>query len=593
MGNRVFAAVLAGAALLASGSPSRAAWLETRVKSHTTEIDVEAQGTATVTQELVLSVRGGPLKTFEIAGADADAELLPDASAVPIVKYGVPAPIPLTIERQDDGTLRLEIGREKGLFTGSYTFRFGYRTALLARDRIRRRGTAAEVEWVGPRFGDGIDVAKVIFRLPEGSVTPTLAQGNDADDAALGSAFLASVRHVGGKVELELVRPHVARGEPPLWRLVAEPKIFPGLPSTTNDLPRERAARVIPVELPAERAGFALSAFLVAASYALLVLLKWRLAAADALAAGAVARPLVKVPAPLRAALAGACLGAAALVGALGDSPNLAALALFAAVALAWVRAPQSSPKPRGPGHWFVLTDAEAFDVSRSKTRGRWLDAGKVPGAALCVLALVGFGLGAHWLAPHSPYHALALLLGALALLPIFGTGRARGLPVERVAAARRGLARIKRRLHALPLAKVVAWARIPDGSQEADELRLLVRPRAALDGLTSIEVGMEFPSSTAGFCAEPFVLVRVREGSAAEAVLPASASWQRGRRVDERVAVFRLGFPSGAACVRWVQVLAKVLQAPNADARRSRGENSRIDSRFAVASPAQAADAA
>lgn len=592
MGFRVIAAALLGAAWLASASVSSAAWLETRVKSHTTQIDVESRGTATVTQELVLSVRGGPLKTFEIAGADADAEMLPGASVVPIVKYGVPAPIPLTIERQDDGTLRIEVEREKGLFTGSYTFRFAYRTALLARDRIRRRGAAAEVEWIGPRFSDGIDVAKVIFRLPEGSATPTLAQGNDADDAALGSAFLASVRHVGGKVELEVVRPHVARGEPPLWRLVTEPKIFEGLPPKANELPAERAARIVPVELPAERAGFALSALLVAAFYALLVLLKWRLAAADSRAANATARPLVKLPAPLRAALAGASLGAAALLGALGDFPNVASLGLLAAVALAWLRTPLSSPKPRGPGHWFVLTDAEAFEGPRQKTRGRWLDAAKWPGLALLALLFAAFGAGAHWLAPHSPYHALALLLGSLALLPVFGTGGARGLPVERVAAARGGLSRIKRRLLGLPLAKVVAWARIPDGSQEPDELRLMVRPRAALDGLTSIEVGMEFPATFVGFCGEPFVLVRVREGSAAEGALPASASWQRGRRVDERVAVFRLGIPSNAGCVRLLQQLAKLLQNPNGESGRGR-ENARIDSRFAVASPAQAADAA
>ena len=119
-----------------------------------------------------------------------------------------------------------------------------------------------------------------------------------------------------------------------------------------------------------------------------------------------------------------------------------------------------------------------------------------------------------------------------------------------------------------------------------------MVRPRAALDGLTSIEVGMEFPWSFAGYSGEAFVLVRVREGSAAEGALPASASWQRGRRVDERVAVFRLGIPSSAACVRLVQRLAKLLQNPNGEARRGR-ENTRIDSRFAVASPAQAADAA
>ncbi|MFZ5892425.1 MAG: hypothetical protein ACOY0T_15305 [Myxococcota bacterium] len=592
MSLRGLIAALAASASLAAASLANAAWLETRVKSHTAVVDVDARGSAKISQELVLSVRGGPLKSFEIAGADPDAELEPEATATPVVRYGVPAPIPLNIARQDDGTLHIEIEREKGLFTGTYTFRFAYRTALLARDRIRRRGTAAEVEWIGPRFGDGIDVAKVIFRLPEGRVTPTLSQGSDADDAALGSAFLASVRHADGKVELEVVRPHVARGEPALWRVATDPKSFEGLPAPPSDLPAERAARVVSVELPAERAGFALSALAVAAAYALLVWLKARFSGADARAAGAELRALVKLPLPLRAALAGAALGAAALVGALGDHPNFAALLLLAALTLAWLRSPVAAHKPRGPGHWFVLTDAEAFTGRAALRRARWFDAGTLSGALTLLVLLGGFASGAVLLAPHSPYHALALSLSATSLLPVFGCARASALPVERVRAARPVLARIKRRLLGMAGGKVVAWARIPDGSQEPDELRLMVRLSAALEGLTSIELGVEFCSSLAGHVAEPFVLVRLREGSAAERALPRGASWQRGRRVDERVAVLRPNLPSAGACARLVRELIAILQISSTEATRSRA-TARVSARFAVASPAQAADAA
>jgi len=592
MSLRGLIAAFSAVAMLGASSFAHAAWLETRVRSHTATIDVEPAGTATVSEELVLSVRGGPLKSFEIAGADPDAELLPEANAIPSVRYGVPAPIPLTIARQDDGTLRVEIEREKGLFTGVYTFRFAYKTGLLARDRIRRRGTAAEVEWIGPRFADGIDVAKVIFRLPEGRVTPTLSQGEGEGDAALGSAFLAAVRHERGKVELEIVRPHVSRGEPAVWRVSTDPKVFEGLPPAAVDLPAERARRAVVLELPTERVGYAVLALSVALIYALLVVVKSRWVAADARAAGAEMRALVKLPLAMRAALAGAALGAAAMLGALGDQPSAAALLLFVALGCAWLRAPLCPSKPRGPGHWFALTDAEAFAAKKVLRRGRFLDAGKPSGLALLLLLLASFSVGSALLATRSPYHALSLLLASASLLPIFGSGRATSLPVERVATAQGLLSRIKRRLAGLDTGKLVAWARIPDGSRDPDELRLLLRPSAALDGLTGIEIGVEFPASPAGFSRETFLLVRVREGSPAERALPASVAWQRGRRADERVAVVRPNFPSVVACVRLVEELVVILQISSVDADRRRA-TARVATRFGVASPAHAADAA
>ncbi|MGC4089891.1 MAG: hypothetical protein QM756_18790 [Polyangiaceae bacterium] len=585
-------AVLAASAWLVSAPGARAAWLETRVKSHSALIDVAAAGTATVSEELVLSVRGGPLKNLELAGADPDAELLPEASVTPIVRYGVPAAIPLSIARQDDGTLRIEIEREKGLFTGTYSFRFAYKTNLLARDRIRRRGTAAEVEWVGPRFADGIDVAKVTFRLPEGRVPPTLAQANDADDAALGSSFLSSMRHSDGKVELEVMRPHVARGEPAVWRVATDPKSFDGLPAVGAAQPAERAARVVSVELPAERAGFAATALGVALAYALLVWSKARLFAADVAASGGKLRSLVRLPLPLRSALAGASLGGAALLGALGDQPSLAGMLLLLAIALAWLRPATAMARPRGPGSWFVLTDAEAFARSATRARARWFDAGRWPGALVLSAWVFVFALGAALLSPHSPYHALALLLGSACLLPIYGSGRLASLPIDRVSGVSALLCRIKRELGTPEGAKVVAWARIPDGSQKPDELRLLVRLRKALDGLSAMEVGVELLPSLGGFVAEPFVLVRVREGSAAERAVPtAGVTWQRGRRVDERVAVLRPSLPSPRACAALAKELVLALQISSADAERRRSTNG--ESRFGVRSPAQAADAA
>ncbi|HYJ11809.1 MAG TPA: hypothetical protein VEX18_22450, partial [Polyangiaceae bacterium] len=558
---------------------------------HVAIVDVSRKGTAEISQELVLGVRGGPLRTLEVQGVDPDAVLVGDATATPVVRYGIPTPIPLTLARQDDGTLRIEIEREKGLFTGSYTFRFAYRTELMARDRVRRRGTSAEVEWVGPRFPDGIDVAKVLFRLPASPTTPSLASG-EAEDAAMGSAFVASIRHEGGKVELELVRPHVARGEPAVWRILADPKAFDGLPEVSVAPPAARAAHVVPMERPSERVAWAFGALLVALAYAALVVAKWTLAGRDFRAPSAELRALIPLSLQVRATLAGISLAVACVLGALGDHPTMAACFLVVAMALAALRGPRLLAAPRGPGHWFALTDAEAFRVVRSKRGGRWFDAGAAQGALLLGAMLAVLALGAWVFAARSPYSALSLLLAAASLVPIFATGRASSLPVDRVARPRIVLARLKRRLVVRAGLKPVAWARIPDGSHESDELRLLVRVTAGLEGLIALEVGVEHLPSIAGFFAQPFVIVRAREDSPAHRALPETVRWQRGRRADERVAILKALLPTTMALESLLAELTARLSESTASAGRAKrtAAGAAMSRKFAIPSPAHTA---
>ncbi|HEX7452347.1 MAG TPA: hypothetical protein VF294_08685, partial [Polyangiaceae bacterium] len=156
-------------------SASAHAWVESEVRSQIATVDVDRSGLAVVTEDLTLGVRGGPLPGFELSGVDLDAEPLPDAtvSSVSGTKANVPV-TPLLLDKRDDGTLRIEIDRDKGLRTGVYLFHFQYRTNLLKRDLIRREGSDVEVRWIGPRFTQGIDSARVVFRLPAGPTPPTL-----------------------------------------------------------------------------------------------------------------------------------------------------------------------------------------------------------------------------------------------------------------------------------------------------------------------------------------------------------------------------------------------------------------------------------
>jgi hypothetical protein len=510
---------------------------------------------------------------------------------VPVVRYGEPTPIPLVLLRNDDGTLRIDIEHPKGLRTGTFVFRFGYATNLLARDKIRRRGTAAEIEWVGPRFGDGVDVAKVVFRLPAGPVPPSLPAAENGEEAQLlGSAFLSQIRHDGDKVEVELVRPHLARGEPAVWRVLASPKVFVGL-----DQPGRGAAATSPVphvvERPAERLLWLLGAGLGAIVYALLVALKWALVRKDCRAVRAAPRALVPMPVGLRAALAGASAAGAGVLGVVGDRPTLGAVLLLAAALLASIGAPRLTLVPRGAGHWLPLKDEDAFGLLPRSRAGRFLDLGTAVGALIFVVAVALTALAGVWLLPRSPYHALCLALGSVLLLPLFATGRGVHLPGARNERARAELPAIARKLRSRGL-RVCAWARLTAGESEPDELRLLVRGNRARDGLLGIEVGLEQQATVGGFLLLPFVLVRAREGSAAQCCLGRQVVWQRGRGADERVAIVRPGIPARALLVALVSELVLQLsdgsRPPSRRARNSLGVSS-VTSKLGTASPAHA----
>src|SRR5436305_1029215 len=102
-------AALAGSALLFAAFPARAAgWLETRVAGHSAIVDVERNGSATVSEELGVRVRGGPLAELAVAGVDGDAEPLPDATVICTddSKFGT---VPLSVTREPDGSLKLRV----------------------------------------------------------------------------------------------------------------------------------------------------------------------------------------------------------------------------------------------------------------------------------------------------------------------------------------------------------------------------------------------------------------------------------------------------------------------------------------------------
>ncbi len=587
----------AGLALFAA--PAQA-WVETEVRSHVATLDVDRAGAAVVTQDLTLAVRGGPLPGLELAGVDLDAETLPDAtvSAVSGTKAQL-SPTPLLIEKRDDGTLHIEIDREKGLRTGVYLFHFQYRTNLLARDLIRREGNEAEVRWVGPRFNQGIDSARVIFRLPAGPVPPTLPSaesttGRIDDSDALGGVFIGNLHRLADKDELDVVRPHVSRGEPVVWRVRTSAKVFDALSApaasahaaASSDVKRAPSLRGAEPRL---RLLWWLCAALGALGYAFAIAAKWRIFSAACRERSATPRALVPVPVGPRAAAAGTLLAAAFVSAAWFDQATLGAALLVLAMALATQFAAPAKVVLRGPGQWLPLSDAEAFAQVADRSSGRFLDAGTWSGLACFLVSVTVFATAALYLFTRAPYQALLVLLGSPCLLPIFFTGRAAQLPADPAARPRRMLSAIAKQLRRADGLKVVPWARLPERAKDADELRLLVQPQAALRGLIGLEIGVEYSAGLGGTGATPFVLVRAREGSLAVSALPRHVVWTRGRKADERAAVLRPRLPTRAQCVALVLELTALLreQEPHVGKRTSDRERPARTQAPRVTSPA------
>jgi hypothetical protein len=302
-----------------------------------------------------------------------------------------------------------------------------------------------------------------------------------------------------------------------------------------------------------------------------LVLLKWRAVRRAAAARGARARALLSLPASLRAALAGAALGGAVAVGALTKQPTLAGALLLTAMLLAAQASPQPNPRPRGPGRWLPLTDEDAFSGRVPKLPGRFLDAGSPLGFVIFVLALGGFAAAAVVLLPRSQYHALLFAIGSACILPIFCTGRGGELPLDPVYGPRAVLGWLVARLRGDDsLLRVVAWARIPDGSRDPDELRLLVALRRPLSGLVAIEVGLESQHGVGGPITLPWVIVRALDGSPAHRALAADVGWNRGRKPEERVAVVRPKLPTRVLCLTLVRELTAALTETRPSARQT-----------------------
>ena len=204
------------------------AWIETRVESSQTALDLTPDGAATVQYQLMLDVRGAPLKGFALDGVDIDAEPLPDAT-ITRMKAGIPTSLPLPVQIvAAAGRLEITVPLKKGFSGRTFLLKLSYRTRLLDRGLIRHLPgeQRSELAWVGPRFADGVDSVTLLVRTAAAGQAPE-AQGT-ADSTANFGIVMSTLRRSQARDELELVRAHVARDEAITWRVLLDRGLFPG-----------------------------------------------------------------------------------------------------------------------------------------------------------------------------------------------------------------------------------------------------------------------------------------------------------------------------------------------------------------------------
>ncbi len=551
-----------------------AAWLSLRVKADNATVELGRDGTAQVNHELLLHVRGGPLKEFALDGVDADAAPLGDATITRARSGQAAGPPVLLVPSYHESQVSFELSAKRGVGTGTYLVRFAYQTNLGTRELLHRAGDRVDVHWEGLSFTDGIDSLQTTFVVPRASVEPRLVA--ESGDDAVGmvvtdeGVFLSEVSRGAEHDRLQLTRPHVAKGERVNWKVRVASDVFESASVTeegTQEAPPPAVAplpKSTPVAMP--HPWLWLAAVLGGLLFSLLVALRQRLG---------VGHFVFRFRAWARYMLIAVCMGASLAAALVYEQASLAGVGLIASMLLTLQKSRRPPIEPKGPGRWRpVQLDEVELPTLPKLARLRWLDASSGVGLVVFALALVGFGIAGLRLLGTSPYHSAMTLVYSTALVPLFftlGTASHRSLVEEQC----EFLIRLVKRLRRRKGLELEAVGRYGLDRELPDELRLRVGFAEARAGLISVEVGLGFVDTSLRRLLVPAVIVRVREDSAAHQALPRDAHWSRGRSADERVAVVRAPLPLQSSCIETLgEVVARLREPKPTRKRRPRSSH-------------------
>jgi hypothetical protein len=538
---RALPVAVAAVALLTSGRAR--AWQEAHQTGDDVVVRIDPSGVAEVTHAIRWHVVRGPLKSIDVVHVDPSATLEADVSITAEDGRLLLA----HASRRDDKTLRIAVDEPRSLLRGNFTFDVRWRVDLVAAQSLRRDGATWRLAWSSPVATDGFDSARTVLDFP---AAPDPPQPIMADTGAVDDGAVATLRREPGRDVLELVRPHVARGEAPTWTVRVDPRAL----AQVSDPRLHPTEPIAPPEPNRVREGaLAIGLAATALLFGLCVRRRARVHASACAARGAVPRALLPWSDGTRAAVGGMALAGGVALELCGRA-TLAALCVALATLSASLRVPASRAAARGPGRWFALRPEEAFPPSTAAWTADAL------GALVLLVVVAGAAVVASRFDHEAPWW---IALDATALVPLLVTGRASQLPPHGARTAAPWLARAFVALRRAPELRVSPWARVPLEGDAPDELRLLVLPRGAMPGLLGIELGLSWSSTPVGWSSAPEILARVLEGSPAAAKLTQDLPAARaipGRRPDERVVRLLPRAPDRPATLALTRSLADAL---------------------------------
>ncbi|MCL2823450.1 MAG: hypothetical protein FWD57_05605 [Polyangiaceae bacterium] len=565
------------------------AWVEQSILAQDTKIVLMRSGTARIQHQIKFSVKGGPLRSMDIHIADTNIGFSGEPT---LVRTGgamdARVPIAVSAEQRPDGTLRVEMDGGSGIRRGIYELAITYTSDLLRQNGATRDGSMILLSWVGPKWDDGIDSVKTTFVIPSSATEPSaigeakLGGPNDEIVTAPLGAVLSTLAKLPEYDELELVRPHVASGETVVWKVRIDPSVL----GEANDprLSVAPATEVIAIS-PERRATYLGIGGLLALAFSILVTLKHHQVVQSCRIRGVTARPVVPIGVAVRMAFAGPLLAASIGAQIFLEHPLPGALGVLGAALLASYRSPIKTVSPRGPGRWLPLSDKDAFEKKENWPLGT-LDAGSPLGKVLFGMVTIAYGFGVWQLAKHGTYFAYTAGLDYVVVLAVFGTGRRSELPADSVFSAipiLKEIASDLRKSRKLGPATIRGLARIPAGSCEPDELRLVVQPKKAMQGFRSMEIGLGWIHGAGGPTPLPQVLLRVVENSPCHESITKKLRkprWVRGRESYERVLILNPTLPTTDITTKLAEKLCQFVRAEPTTEQAAAPEVSRVTRR-------------
>ena len=528
-----------------------AAGQEVRLLGSDAHLRVEASGLASVETIMRWRVVRGPLQSIDIVSLSPMAIAGPQATAV--TEDG--RNLATRLIRLDDTRLRILIEEPHPPTRGSVALNLRWQVDLAFTGSLVRGDSNWRLAWSAPVADNGFDSARTVIDLPAAPEPPLAIL---PDTGTIDNGADATLVREPGRDVLQLVRPHVARGEVVTWIVRVDSHAFPmssQSPAASSDESKSAAPMTSRGQL-----FTTIGIGILALAFGLLVDKKVRRFAVACASQGVGGPPgLLPLALGLRGPLAGLALAAGLQTQALGRLT--AGTALLAGAALCTALSPPTTCRPRGPARWRVLRPEDAFSRGTCE-KDRWSGLNAASASAL-LLAFTALLVAISWrVAGAYAYRSWLGAMNCVVVIAMLMTGRVSQLPSRGTPATKRWLSTVFGHLKRIDVLQVAPWARVTlDGA--VDELRLLALPRAAVPGVVGIEVGLAWSGTPVGWIAAPQVLVRFLDDSCAAAKLALALPTARavpGRRAEEKVMLLSPRVPARSATVALTRMLTQLL---------------------------------